>query len=90
MIELLFGLLLVTPITAIAMPPPADGSDDTWVCPPCRLSILRENSRQPLKPMKKSKPRTQGPGIVFRMECTKGEQQPAAVGNEGDTDQEAK
>jgi hypothetical protein len=72
------------------MSPPSDDGDNAWVCPPCRLSILREYSRQPLKPLKKSKPRTQGPDIVFRMECTEGKQQPAAAGNEGSTDQEPK
>lgn len=81
---------MVTPITIIAMTPPSDHDDNTWVCPPCRLSILRENSRQPLKPLKKSKPRAQGPDTVFRMECAEGEQQPAAAGGEGSTDQEPK
>ncbi|KAH6651003.1 hypothetical protein F5144DRAFT_608848 [Chaetomium tenue] len=81
------------------MTPSPDDCDDTWVCPPCRLFILREYSRRPLKlpekskpPEKsktseKSKPRDKRPDVTFHMRYTPGEQQPAASGSEGDTEQ---
>ncbi|KAH6853514.1 hypothetical protein B0I37DRAFT_400671 [Chaetomium sp. MPI-CAGE-AT-0009] len=70
------------------MAPSSDDCDDTWVCPPCRLSILTESSRQPLKPLKKSKPRHQRPDIVFRL--TQGQTQLVVAGNEGSTEPEPK
>ncbi|KAK3300135.1 uncharacterized protein B0H64DRAFT_448189 [Chaetomium fimeti] len=67
------------------MVPSSEDCDDTWVCPPCRLSILMESSRQPLKPLKplkKSKPPNQRPNISFHLEE---QTQPVVPGDEGST-----